>query len=324
MRAELLRLRKRRALQVIVLGVLALATFLFIVSFSSIYEPPPFDEAQFRQMLVDDGVVIGLPPDEAERMIDEMVANERQNFEMMFEGQALTRAGFVFPYSLVTILGNTTFVLIALILLTATTIGDEFGWGTIRTSLIASSHRRRLLLVRITALAVTALLLIGLLLVLGILLPLLLNTSSGRLPAQLPAFDGTAFVVLVAGQLLAALAVVAFAGLATLLVRSGSLTLVVVLIYVIVEAAILVVLLRFEAFQDRGSAAWLLDAFPVRGLATLLDVASRAATGLQRYPDDVVGRTLDPVTLPFISLAIFGAVCAALAFRRFQRMDIVE
>ena len=47
------------------------------------------------------------------------------------------------------------FVLLALVLLTATTIGDEFGWGTIRTTLLGSSHRWRILLVRLGALWLT-------------------------------------------------------------------------------------------------------------------------------------------------------------------------
>ena len=101
-RAELLRLRKRRALQVVVFSVLALATFFFVVSFTSIYDPPPFNAAEYRQMLVDEGMVIGLPPEDAERLLDEMVSNERQNQEMLVQSQALTRAGYVLPYSLVT------------------------------------------------------------------------------------------------------------------------------------------------------------------------------------------------------------------------------
>lgn len=324
LRAELLRLRKRRSLQVIVVSVVLLATFFFVASYSSIFVPEPINAAEYRQMLIDEGVVAGLPPDEAEAMLDEIIRNELESYEMMVESQALARAGYVFPYSLVTVLGNVTFVLFALILLTATTIGDEFGWGTIRTSLLASSHRRRLLLTRITGLAATAVLLIGLLVLLGAALPLLLGTSAGRLPPQLPAFSWTAFGVLLAGQLLAALAVVVFAALATLLVRSGALTLVVVLVYTVVEGVILAILLRFEMFQFGGSAEWTLNGFPVRGLFTLLDVAGRAATGLQRYTGDVVPRDLSPTTLPFISLAVFAAISAALAFRRFQRMDIVE
>ena len=38
-------------------------------------------------------------------------------------------AGIAFPQSLVTVLGSGTFMFFALILLTATTIGDDFGWA---------------------------------------------------------------------------------------------------------------------------------------------------------------------------------------------------
>jgi hypothetical protein len=138
-----------------------------------------------------------------------------------------------------------------------------------------------------------------------------------------PPIDAGALAVLVVGEIEAAFMVIAFASMATLLVRSGSLTLVVMLVYVVIEAAILTLLLRFEAFQSGGSLERLLDAFPVRGMATLTEVASRAASGVPRYPGDVI-RDLDLVTVPMVALLVWGAVFLAIAFRRFQRMDIVE
>ena len=73
--------------------------------------------------------------------------------------------------------------------------------------------------------------------------------------------------------------------------RSGSLTLVASLVYLAVEAATLALLLRFDAFQQDGSMAWLLDAFPIRGTTTLMNGATRAASGLGSFPGEVVGGT---------------------------------
>ena len=327
--AEFLRLRKRRSLQVIVLAVPLLAGAFFFLSYQGMWEPPPFDAEQYRAQLIADGYVIGLPPEEADRLLDQEVAFAEQQERQMRESIALTRATFLFPYSLITMLGYGTFMLLALVLLVATTTGDEFGWATIRTTLLANSHRSRVLVVRLLALGVAAALILALLLLIGTVLPVLLNVASQRLPPTLPAFDWGALVLLLAGQLLAAAAVIGLAALATLMVRSGALTLVAVLVYVVVEAAFLVFLLRFKEFQydqegTPGELAWLLEAFPVRGFATLSTALGKAASGLPAYFQEVVVRDVTPAGLPMLSLTIFAAIFLALAFRRFRRMDIVE
>lgn len=323
-------MRKRRSLQVIVLAVPLLVALFFVLGHGSIYEPPPFDPVAYRAQLIAEGFGFGMPPEELEQLLDEAVGFAEQDQERQLEYAALTRATFHFPYSLVTVLGYGTFAMLALVLLAATTTGDEFGWGTIRTTLLANSHRRGVLMVRIGALVIAAALVFGLLLLIGTILPFVLGVGSGRLPATLPAFDAGALLVLLGGLLLASIAVIGLATLATLVVRSGALTLVVVLIYVVVEAAILLALIRLPVFgydaEGRvGELAWLLDAFPVRGLATLSTAAGQAASGLPPYPGgEAVVRDLAPVGLPFLSLAIAAAIFLALAFRRFGRMDVVE
>ncbi len=329
--AELLRLRKRRTLQVIVLAVPLLASgFLFLSYQGTTYEPPPFDAVQYRAQLVDQGYVIGLPPEEADQILDQEVMWAEQSEVLTRESIALTRAAFLFPYSLVNVLGFATFILLALVLLVATTIGDEFGWATIRTTLLANSNRSRVLLVRVLALGAAAVLMLALLLLVGILFPLVLGVGSTRLPPTLPAFDWGALGLLLGGYLLAAATVVGLATLATVIVRSGALTLIAVLVYVVVEAALLAFFLQLDAFEydyetnTPGEYAWMLDAFPVRGLTALATALGRAASGLQQYPQDVVVRDVTPAGLPMLSLTVVAAIFLALAFGRFRRMDIVE
>ena len=338
MRAELLRLRRRRSLQAIILAVPLLVGVTFVLGYNSIYDQGPFDEAAFRQELLDGGFGIGVSPEELEPLLAETIESQRQVYVQMEDAQRLVRATYVFPYSLVQVLTNGTFVLLALILLTATTIGDEFGWATIRTSLVASGRRRKFLLVRLGAVGVAGLLIFGFLLVLGALLPLLLNIPPSRLPATLPAFDGGAFLVLIGGELVASLLVIAFAALITLLLRNGALTLVSVLVWVAVEAAVLTLLLRFPNFGGNGFStvggdqpapppppdAWLLDAFPLRGITTLVNQAGRAATGLPTYVGEVISRDVHVAAVPITSFAILAAILFALGFRRFSRMDIIE
>jgi ABC-type transport system involved in multi-copper enzyme maturation permease subunit len=323
-RAEWIRFRKRRSLQVIVLAIPLLVAFFFLAGYASLGDPlPPFDPAEVRARILAEGYLEGVPPEDAEIIIAETIEAERAGHEMALEQQALVRAQYAFPQSLVTVLGSGMFVFFALILLTATTVGDEFGWGTIRTVLIASSHRRRLLIVRLAALGVIAVGMLAILVALGTLLPAVLAATGARLPAT-PGFDAAALLVLLLGQLVISMAVIAFAALATLMVRSGSLTLVVMLVYVVIEAAILTLLLRFETFQDGGAGAWVLDAFPVRGIGALTEAASRAATGLAQFPGEAIVRDLGAAALPLVALFAWGVLFAAGAFRRFSRMDIVE
>ena len=323
MRAEWLRVRKRRSLQVIVLAVPVLALFFFVTGFNGIYEQPPFDAESFRQELIDSGYVEGLPPEEADALLDQEVEFALENDELSRQGTAYERTTYAFPASLVRILGYGTFVLLALILLTATSLGDEFGWATIRTSLLASSHRWQLLSVRLLGLVVIAVATFGVLLVLGAILPIILGVAGYPLVAQ-PPFDVGALLVLLAGYLVAATAAIGFAALVTLLVRSGALTLVAILVYATAEIGLLVAMSRFPEFQPEGELAWVPTLLPVRGLTEITNVAGRAASGLASYPGEPVARNLDPTVLPFVSIVIVGALFVGLAYRRFGRMDIVE
>lgn len=323
LRAELLRFGKRRSIQVIVIAVPLLVSFFYVAGLSS-FGPdiPPCDPAAIRDRMIGEGFGEGMPPEDLEPLLDESVQQECQFVEQQRDQSREVRSTYAFPQSIVNVLGGGTFMFFALILLTATTIGDDFGWATIRTTLLASSHRVRLLAVRFATIGAIAVGLVAALLVLGAVLPVIVSTLGTPLPPA-AGLNLAGLSVLVTGTIEASLVVIAFSAMATLLVRSGSLTLVVMLVYVAVEAAVLTLLLQFEPFKQGGPLEWVLDAFPVRGLSTLTEVASRAASGIQRYQGEVI-RDLGDATVPMVALAIWGALFAAIAVRRFSRMDIVE
>ena len=323
-RAEWVRFSRRGSNKLIVVAVPLLAAFIFVAGYASLYDPgPAFDPEATRARVIAEGYLEGVPPEDFETILADIIESERVSHEQSIEQLAISRAKFAFPQSLVTLLGSGTFVFFALILLTATSIGDEFGWGTIRTSLVASSHRLRMLSVRLLALALVASVMFALLLLLGAILPVLLAIAGAPLPSGSP-IDAGALLVLLVGQLLISTMVVAFAALVTLIVRSGSLTLVAVLVYFLVETAAIGLLMRFPAFQYDGANAWLLDAFPVRAIFTLSDVASRAAAGLPTYVGEAIVRDLSAARVPFVAMLVMVGLFATLAFRRFSRMDIVE
>jgi len=322
--AEWLRFRKRRILLLIVVAVPLLAGFLFLAGYVSTgYVLPPFDPEGVRARIIAEGYLVDVPPDEAEAIIVETIESERVYYEQALEEATITRARYAFPQSILTLLGNSPVVFIALVLVTGLSIGDEFGWATVRTSLLASSHRRLLLLVRFVALALVAVIMLALIVLLGAILPALLTVAGASLPSP-PAIDTGALLALLLAQLLVAILVIAFAALATLLSRSGSLTLASVLVYVLVETAVLGLLMRLEAFQQDGVYAWLLDALPIRGIFALMDVVARAASQLPSYAGEVMVRDLSAARVPFVALLLWAGLFATLAFRRFSRMDIVE
>jgi len=324
LRAEWIRLRRRRSIQAIVIAVPLLLAVQFAAGYLSVTDPPAFDEAAIRAELIAQGYGVGMPPDEAEALLASQVAAKRQEHDFRTEEASIARAAYVFPRSLVTVLGSSTFVLLALILLTASTIGDEFGWGTIRTLLLAYGNRRRVLLVRILAVAIVGLALFGLVLVIGAAMPVVLGAGGARAPTGVPPVHWPGIGVLLLGNLVAAAVVIGFSAFATVLVRSGSLALVGALVYFVIEAAILSVLTRLPPLQEGGGATWLLGGFPLRGFVTLSDTASRAASGLGHFPGEVYPPELGPAAFPIVALAAWAVLFGALAFRRFGRMDVVE
>ena len=120
------------------------------------------------------------------------------------------------------------------------------------------------------------------------------------------------------------MALQAAVALITLLARNGALALAGIPVYFAIEAAVLLLLIRFEPFGQDGDLAWVLDGFPLRGLTWLTDRVGHAATGIPNYPGDVVNRAIDAAALPMTTYAVLAVVLTALAFRRFSRMDIAE
>jgi ABC-type transport system involved in multi-copper enzyme maturation permease subunit len=156
-----------------------------------------------------------------------------------------------------------------------------------------------------------------------VMLPLVLAVTGSQLPPA-PPVDAGFLAILVLADLVISMLLVSFAAMATLLVRSGSLTLVVALAYVGIEGALLALLVRFEVFQDEGSLHWVVNLFPFRAIITVLDKLTAAAGRVEPYPGAF--GTPDPsgAWLPLAALAVWAVIFGAIAFRRFTRMDIVE
>jgi ABC-type transport system involved in multi-copper enzyme maturation permease subunit len=324
LRAEWIRFRRRSSIQVIVLAVPLLAAFMFLSGSASVGpEPPAFDPVAVRAELLAQGYGQGLPPDQLEQALNDAVEAQRVPVELALEQYRLARSAFAFPQGIVTLISSGTLVLLGVLLLTATSLGDEFGWGTIRTVLLASNHRARILLLRLGMLFGIGAALLAVLGLLGVVLPLVVS-ALGAPAVDVPPLHLGALGVLVLGTLEATFMVLAFGAMVTVLVRSGSLTLVLLLVYVALEASVLTVLLRFAPFQEGGGLVWLLDAFPLRGFTRLTGVAGQMAAGLPHFPGEVVPTDLSSTFVSLVAFLVWGGLFLAIAYRRFTRMDIVE
>ena len=149
-----------------------------------------------------------------------------------------------------------------------------------------------------------------------------------RFPARVAGQRAADRTSVAAGAVLGAVG--AFAALVTLLARNGALTLLAALVWVAVEAAVLSALVRLPNFgisTIEGAPppdAWLLDAFPLHGLTTIMQTVGRAATGLPTYPGEAFARESGVALVPIVSFTILIAIMTAASFRRFSRMDVIE
>ena len=239
---------------------------------------------------------------------------------------AAERQRFAFPQSILTLLGSTGIGMLALVYLGAATVGDEFGWSTIRLSLLASSDRLRFLASRFVALGAVTGWIVGSLLVLGVVLPFVSNALGADLPAA-PPVDSLGTLGYVASILLVAFAALAFAVLIALVTRSGPAAVVIAVIYTLVEAAFG----GLPVWQRDDLLAWLPTVLFTRAASSLLDQTNRAAAAVRPF-EDIIGDPPADQPLPHVLsiqagiLVVLAWACffAVVAFLRMRRMDIAE
>jgi ABC-type transport system involved in multi-copper enzyme maturation permease subunit len=323
LRAEWIRLGKRRVTRVVVLGLPILLAFLFLTDYQgSRVNVPPFDEQQFRDEQTVSGVLDQIPSNERDAVLQQLVDQQRAGVARQREQVELSEARYAFPQSVLTALGGANFVFLATILLSALTTGDDLRGGTIRTTLLAISDRKRLLAGRLVALAAIAVLLMAALLLLGLILPLVI-LGAAPVPA-VPPIDTPALVALLGADVLACFEAIGFGVFAALLWRSPSLPLVIALLYVAVESATVLYLGRVTAFAQAGPLTGILDLLPGRAVLAVEERAAAAAGAIARVPGEVMVRDLHTAIAPIVAVGVWTAAFVLFAFRRFARMDILE
>lgn len=245
-RAEWLRLRKRRDLWLVLIALVALsipAYFSGLANAGNIGIGPGED----------------LPPDILAQIDEQM---------------RLQRMMYAFPLSIGTVVENGQILLLALVAYLAAAItGADFAYGTIRTSLVARADRRGLIVVRLAGVAAAGLLLIGSLVMLGTVLPVIAVLAGSDLPAVTQPHAGE-LLGLLGAAILASFFVVGLTTLFALLVRNAAIALVLTIAYVFVEGA--VVGLLVERLGYESPFRWLP---PVADLQLLFGLARDPTAG---------------------------------------------
>ena len=227
------------------------------------------------------------------------------------------REPYAFPQSLLAVLAGAWPVPLACLFLGAATVGGDFGWGTIRTALLAWSDRTGWLVARLLSLAALAAFMLAAVLVVGALLPLVLIVAGEQLPAVDPP---TGLLVVVGAQLLVAIQYAALGVAGGLVARSLAGGFLLAGGYLLFDTA----LAGLGAWSAAGLRA--VPAFSFSGSGRGLIEAANRVSGAPPPLDESITGLLPPLALPgWLSLVVvlvwLGAL-AALALVRLRRLDV--
>jgi hypothetical protein len=325
LRADWLRFRRRRDFWVIGIAVLLLSGLTFLAGYRSAVADPEYPaEAQIRQEARDFMFFEGTPA-EIEAQIDQYVADQTAMFDQQrveWEAQqAIALQKFAFPQSLFTLLGSGIAPMLALVLVATLALGDEFRFGTIRTSLLAAGDRPRFLAARVVTLVTMTIGLFVLLVLLGALLGLGLGAIGSDLGAGSSPIDAVSSIAWLGGHILTAAAVISLGLLLTVLLRSAALPILLIIIAAFIEL-FLANLPIFAPGELLAGVPQSLLSVNIRRLGSELGLNTHAlALADAEVPFQAIAIPLAGVVA---IIAAWTVLFLLLANRRLATMDIVE
>lgn len=326
LRADWLRIRRRRDLWLISIAVCVVAAVSFLNGYKTdVSDPFVDDPAALRAVMAIGFSSSGMTQADIDAQLDLMVSSqidqEKAQVADANERQKTTLQQYAFPQSLFTILGSGVVPLLALVLIGGILVGDEFRFGTIRTSLLAASNRRRFLAARMLSLLAMIAAVHVTVAVTGAVLGIVLGLVGAELAPTTVPIDGLSSVVWLVGQILVTFVVVALGTVLTLALRSGALPLLLVLLGAFVELFVV----NLPTFAEGQLLAGVPQAFlgvNIRTLTYWLGQATHAVALSSGSPP------VQAIAVPVIGVAAvvvaWGALFLALADRRLRTMDVVE
>jgi ABC-type transport system involved in multi-copper enzyme maturation permease subunit len=325
LRADWFRLRRRRDLWIIAIAVLVVGGIGFLAGYrNDVVDPVLLNAAELRQEIIANSEFGGMTQAEIDALIDQWVAERLQSDADMARqweaSQAITLQKYDLGQSIFTVIGDGVAPLLALILISTLAVGDEFRHGTVRTSLLAASHRRRFLAARLISLGAATVALFAALALLATLLSLILRLIGAEVSPTTVPIDLAAAAAWLAGLILITLVLVALGVALTVLLRSGALPLLLILVASLVDLFVA----NLEIFRFPAFLSGVPQAFPgtaIRGLTTRLGIDTHAVA---LAADDSPPPFELPLAVVAAIVVAWGLIFLVVADRRFRTMDVVE
>ena len=326
LRADWLRFRRRRDLWIIGIAVCVIAAVSFLNGYKGDVEDPTQDDPAYLRTIFasgfsSEGLTQGEIDAQIELMVQQQLDQERAQLADRNEQQKTSLQAYAFPQSIFTIVGPGLVPLFALVLIGSFAVGDEFRFGTIRTSLLAAGDRRRFLIARMLALLAMTFGLLAALLVLGAVLGAILAAVGAELAPSTISIDPVASVGWFGAQILATFVILALGTAITLLIRSGSLTLLLILIGSFVE----LFLANLPFFAPGQLMAGVPEALLTTNIRILISDLGRATNAIALASYEPPTRAVElPILVVAGAVAAWGVLFLLVADRRLRTMDVTE
>lgn len=328
LRADWLRFRRRREFWIIAIAVCLFSSVSFLAAYrSDVADPTWFstDPVQVRQEIIGATEFGGMTQAEVDAQIDQMVADQLvQNRIQSDEWEArqrVTLQKYDVSQSIFTILGSGLMPILALILGASLAVGDEFRFGTIRTSLLAAGNRRRFLGARLVSLFVITVSLFAILAVIGVVLSLGLRIVGAELAPVTTPIDPLSALFWIGAHLLTTMVLIALAVALCAVLRSGALPLLLILIAAFVELFIA----NLPIFRLGEFLAGVPQGFLTMSIRTLTTVLGYQTHAVALADAEVPSTAIDlPLVMVAGIIAAWGVLFLVVADRRFRSMDVVE
>jgi ABC-type transport system involved in multi-copper enzyme maturation permease subunit len=325
--ADWLRFRRRKDLWIIGIGILILSGVTFLAAYRTDSTDPQWPTpAQIREEVMTFSDFSGMTPEEAAAQIDLMVADATAQYESAKEESERQQAFALQKYDLsqavFTMLGSATAPIVALVLISTLVVGDEFRFGTIRTSLLAAGPRRRFLAARVISLFVMTVGLYLAVILLAALLALVLRLVGAEVTAPTTPVDLGSGIAWLGAVVLATMVIISLGLALTVLLRSGALPLLIVVIAALTELFVA----ALPIFAPNEFLSGVPQVFLLRNIRMLtgslgMDTHAVALsdTGEMPYQAFVV-----PMVGIAAVIAAWGILFLVIADRRLRTMDVVE
>jgi hypothetical protein len=325
LRADWLRFRRRRDFWIIAIGVLVVATIGFLNTYhGEVTDPSWPDAAAIRAEVLGFTDFEGMTQAEMDVQIDQMVADQLAQYDQQrvdFEAQqAIALQKYDVTESPFTVLGSGIGPTLALVLVASLAVGDEFRFGTVRTSLLAAGSRRRFLGARLVSLFAMTVGVFGALVLLGTILALGLRVVGAEVTSPTTPIDAGAGLAWFGAQILTTMVVIMLGTALTMLLRSGALPLLLILFGGLIELFIA----NLSIFAPNEFLSGVPQGFLGTSIRTLT-----ARLGLDTHAVALEGEApFAAIELPLVTVAAiviaWGLLFVLVADRRFRTMDVVE